>query len=102
MSTSLTGELSPLVQVLNGVRNRRSASSPASRTASARSSVTAADAGLRSMSRNGQPLETYGRRVGAVAEFEVVRRHQSAEHFDQVAGNGHLTHRVGKRAVLDP
>ena len=47
------------------------------------------------MPGNGQSLHAQRRRVGAVAEFEIVRGRQRAEHVVQVAGDRHLAHRIG-------
>src|SRR5258708_23603243 len=102
MSASDTGDkASPLVQFFSGVLNIDNASAPASRTASARR----ADCCCRSttsVAGNSQALHAHGRRIGAVAEGEVVRRRQALEYFGQPAGDGDFAHRIGERAVLDP
>ena len=77
MSASVTGESPCLVQLLelraNGLG---SASAPASRTIAASSSLSAARA-IGSGARNGQSFHPHGRRIGAVAEFEIVGRRRA-------------------------
>src|SRR5579872_1736051 len=101
MSASVTGEDSPLVQLLSGVRNIESASAPASRTlAASRAAVCVRSA--TSVAGNSQTLHPQCRCIGAIAEAEIVGRRQAAEHFQEVAGNRHFADRIGARAVLDP
>src|ERR1700692_378838 len=99
MSPSLTGELSsPLVQRLKGPRAVARASSPASRM-TASSGVRSA---ARSLPGNGETLQPHRRRIDAVAEFEIVGRRERAEDVVEMTGDGHLAHRKGALAVLDP
>src|SRR5690348_11567618 len=89
MSASLTGDDAPLVQLFSGAPNIASASAPASRThAASRAASAASSAG--SVAGNGQALDAQGRRVGAVAEFQIVRRREALEYVEQAAGDGHL------------
>src|SRR5580692_5796621 len=102
MSASDTGDkASPLVQFFNGVLNIASASAPASRTASARRAVCRFRS-TTSVAGNSEALHAHGRRIGAVAEDEVVSRRQALEYFGQVPGDGDFAHRKSERAVLDP
>jgi len=49
--------------------------------------------------RNSQTLHSQGRRVGAEAKHEVVRRRQIFEDVQQMPGDGHFAHRIGQLAV---
>ena len=101
MSASLTGESSsPLVQRLSGPRDGR-----------ARKLAGLAHHGFERAARRRRrdhcpatvrPSSRTRRRIGAVAEFEIVGRRQRAEHVEQMAGDGDLAHRIGALAVLDP
>src|SRR3954454_1860568 len=95
MSASLTGEPPCLVQFLTDVWNVRAASAPASRTASS-------TARFSSGTRNGQSFQPHGWRIGAVAEFEIVRRRERRENVVEMARDRDLTHRIHQFAVLDP
>src|SRR6202049_3148827 len=100
MSASDTGDnASPLVQFFNGVLNIDSASAPASRTASARRAACCLRS-TTSMAGNSQALHAHGRRIGAVAEGEIVRRRQAFEYFGEVSGDGDFAHRKSELAVL--
>src|SRR5580658_1198172 len=102
MSASDTGDkASPLVQFFNGVLNIDSASAPASRTASARRAACCLRS-TTSVAGNSQALHAHGRRIGAVAEDEVVRRRQALEYFGEMPRDGDFTHRISELAVLDP
>src|SRR5579863_7681173 len=83
MSASLTGDEAPLVHCLSGVPNSDSANAPASRTAAAKPSArrTASDD---SLAGNSQTLHAHGRRVGAVAENEIVCRCEAFEDLRQM------------------
>src|SRR6202030_1521039 len=101
-SASDTGDkASPLVQFFNGVLNIDSASAPASRTASARRAACRSRS-TTSVAGNSQALHAHGRRIGAVAEDEVVSRGEALEYFAQMAGDGDFAHRICEHAVLDP
>src|SRR5262249_52385830 len=102
MSTSLTTEVLPLAHCFGDLPKVLSASAPPSRTAAA--SNAAASAALRwpSASCNGEALQANGRRIGAVAELEIVGGLDRTEHGDEVARDGHLAHRISALAVLDP
>src|SRR5579862_5564388 len=100
ISASDTGDsASPLVQFFNGVLNIDSAKAPASRTASA-SRAACCCRSTTSVAGNSQALHAHGRRIGAVAEGEVVRRHETLEYFREVAGDGDFAHRISQHAVL--
>src|ERR1700734_2501087 len=102
ISASDTGDnASPLVQFFNGVLNIDSASRPASRTASARRCACRCRS-TTSVAGNSQALHAHGRRIGAVAEDEVVARRQALEYFGQMSGDGDFAHRISELAVLDP
>src|SRR5215470_7625246 len=101
MSASVTGESWPLVQVLSG-RSNSWASVPAARTATSRRSAKRCRSSALSDAGNGQALDAQGRCVGAIAEFEIIGRRERVENFTQVAGDRHLAHRIGERAILDP
>src|ERR1700760_2671748 len=99
MSASVTGESPcPLVHCLSGPLKNDWAIAPAScpAAASRSRSRTSSDAG------NGQSFDADGGRVGAVAEFQVVRRRHVAEDVEQVAGDGDFADRIGLTTVLDP
>src|SRR3954452_6781643 len=112
MSASDTGEDAPLVQFFSLVRNSESPSAPASRTAATSnaesrcrpSARAAASSAIPSAlaSANRQSLDAQRRCIDAVTEFQIVGCSQRLEHLDQVAGDGHLAHRIGDLAVLDP
>src|SRR3974390_3063482 len=98
-SPSLTGELSsPLVQHLKAPRAVTHATSPASRitASSGARSVTG------SLPGNGEPLEPQRRRIGAVAEFEIVGGRECAENVGQMSRDGDLAPRGSALALLDP
>src|SRR3974390_374702 len=98
-SPSLTGEVSsPLGQHLKAPRAAPHPPSPASRitASSGARSVTG------SLPGNGAPLEPQRRRIGAVAEFEIVGGRECAENVGQMSSDGDLAHRVSALAVLDP
>src|SRR5580693_3537404 len=99
MSASLTGEEAPLIQFFSGVPNMDSASRPASRT-EAPSTSTARAVSSASMAGNGETLYAQRRRVGAVAEDEIVGRFEALEYFQQVSGDGHFADRISQLAVL--
>src|SRR5262245_8235706 len=98
MSASDTGESLPLVQCFSAALNVMSARSPASWTALASSSRIR----LRSDPGNGQTLDPHRRRVGSVAEFEIIGGRERAENIVEVTGNRHLADRIGQFAALDP
>src|ERR1700722_9309178 len=101
MSASDTGDCaSPLVQFFSGVLNIESASAPASRTLAW--SRAACRCRSTSLAGNSQALYADGRRVGAVTEHEIVGRHEALEDLREMPGDGHLAHREGRLAVLDP
>src|SRR3954469_11764518 len=103
MSASETGEDLPLVQFFNLVRNSDLASAPASRTTVVKSCASRASrSALSSTAAKRQALDAQGRRVDAVAEFQIVGRNQRLEDVEQVAGDGHLADGIGDLAVLDP
>src|ERR1700761_4348482 len=109
MSASDTGEDAPLVQFFNSVRNNENASWPASRTESCNNSTSRAKfwacmfrSCTLSASAKRQPLDAHGRRVDAIAEFQIVGGRHRLEDFEQMARDRHLAHRVGHLAVLDP
>src|SRR5258706_12758335 len=103
MSASLPGESdTPLVHCRSGCLSVLSAISPASRTASANCAAVAATGALGSASCNGQALHPNGRRIGAVAELEIVGGLEPGKHRDEIAGDRDLAHRIGAAAVLDP
>src|SRR5262249_57069577 len=99
-SASDTGELPSFIQLLIGFLNDLSASAPASRTVAVSSCASAARS-MVSDARNGEPLDPHGRRIDAVAEGEIVRRHQRSKDVVEVARDGDLAHRIGELAVLD-
>src|SRR4029079_6548929 len=98
ISASHTGDDPFLVQRRNGPRKVFSASSPASRTAANNKSRSAS--GL--PAGNGETLHADGRRIGAVAELEIVCRRQRGEHLGEIAGNRNFADREGRFAILDP
>src|SRR5882672_7011228 len=100
ISASLTGDDSPLIHCRSGCRKVRNATSPAARTVS--TSAGASALRLRSTSGNGQPLDAHRRRVGAIAELEIVRRLERTEYCDQIARDRDFTHRIGAATILDP
>src|SRR5262245_50017713 len=104
MSASLTGEVlpAPLCHIFSGPRNFWSASAPASRTAETRSSRSRVCSAANSATGNCEALHAHGRCIGAVAEFQVVGRSERAEQIEQVPRDGHLAHRKGALAVLNP
>src|SRR4051794_41176782 len=105
MSASDTGDDVPLVQVRNWVRNIARARCPASRTVSTSRARSRAKRSLRPStlaSANRQSLDAYGRRVGRIAECEIVGRRQRLEHLDQMPGDGDFADRIRDFAVLDP
>src|SRR4051794_20984385 len=106
MSASETGDEAPLVQFFSSVRNKDSASAPASRTVSASSARLAAmtrSPGISALtSANRQSLDAQRRCIDAVAEFQIVGGGERFEHLEQMAGNRHFAHRTGDLAVLDP
>src|SRR5690242_8925285 len=97
MSASETGDEAPLVHFLSSVRNMECASSPASRTVSFSNLASRPSA-----SAKRQSLDAHCRRVDAIAEFQIVRDRHRFEYLEEVAGDGHLAHRIGDLAVLDP
>src|SRR5436305_4862292 len=106
MSASETGEEAPLIQFFSSVRCKDSASRPASRTVSFSSVASLALRSSRSSrkltSAKRQALDAQRRRVDAVAEFQIVGRHQRLEHLEQMARDRYLADRIGNLAVLDP
>src|SRR6516165_5395440 len=98
MSASDTGESLPLVQCLSALLNVVSARSPAARTAWA----SAAAISARSEAGNGQSLDPDRRRVGSVAEFEIVGGHERRKDLIEMARDRDLAHRIGELAALDP
>src|SRR5579883_555557 len=54
------------------------------------------------MSGNGQAFNARSRRIGAVAEVEIVRRRQAGEQGSEVSGDRDLAHGKGALALLDP
>src|SRR5258708_19261446 len=92
---------SPLVQLFSGVLNIDNANAPASRTLFARRAACCVRP-TPSVAGNSQALHAHGRRIGAVAEGEIVRRRQALEYFGEVTGDGDFTHRIGQHAVFDP
>src|SRR5580693_894367 len=102
ISASDTGDkASPLVQFFSGVLNIASAKAPASRTASARRAACCCRS-TTSVAGNSEALHAHGRRIGAVAEDEVVRRRQALEYFGEVPGDSDFAHRISELAILDP
>src|SRR5947208_1909360 len=103
MSASDTGDEAPLVQFFSSVRNSDSASAPASRTVSVSSAASRAMFRSRaSTTAKRQSLDAHGRRIDAVAEFQIVGRRQRFEDRQQMACNRHLADGIGDLAVLDP
>src|SRR3954447_15128487 len=103
MSASETGDEAPLVQFFSSVRNSDSASAPASRTVSVSSAASRAliDSSV-SASAKRQALDAHGRRIDAVAEFQIVGRRQRLEDRQQRTSGRHLADGIGDLAVLDP
>src|ERR1700730_14947216 len=103
MSASDTGEEAPLVQFFSSVRNKDSASAPASRTVSRSSAASSAStssctpSALTSAKR--QSFDADRRRIDAVAKFQVVGRHHRFEDFEQMARDRHLAYGIGDLAV---
>ncbi len=88
---------SPLVQLLDVGAEHASARARRPRARRAELSASAASFALSaSVAGNGQSLDAHGRRIGAVAELEIVRRRQRAEDVEQMAGDGHLADRIGR------
>src|SRR4051812_8631161 len=102
MSASQTTDVLPLAHCRGDLPKVLSASAPAPRTAAVSSVATSVALGSPSEPCNGEALQTNGRRIGAVAELEIVRRLERAEHGDEVARDGHLAHRIGALPILDP
>src|SRR5581483_2754161 len=102
ISASLTGDSDgPLVQFFSGVWNSERASAPASRTALASRAANGTRSST-SVACNSEALHAQRRRIGAVAEGQVVRRREACEHFVEMAGDGDFADRIGPHAVLDP
>src|ERR1700751_3645431 len=89
MSAAVTGDPWPLVQVLTDVPNMESASAPASRTAAVNVSARLARSSA-SLARNGQTLHQHRRRVGAIAEYEIVCRLEVGKHLAEMPGDRHF------------
>src|SRR3984957_842682 len=111
MSASDTGDEGPLVQLLSSVRNSDSASAPASRTVSvsnAASRVRTSGAKVSSCrlsalaSAKRQTLDAQRWRIDAVTEHQIVGGDHRFEDVEEMPGDGHLAHRIGDLAVLDP
>jgi len=96
ISASETGDKASPCQFFSGVLNIASASAPASRTASARPAACRCRS-TTSVAGNSQALHAYGRRIGAVAEDEVVSRRQALEYFGQMPAM--VTSLTGKVSV---
>src|SRR5919198_3365446 len=91
MSASETGDEAPLVQFFNSVRNSDSASAPASRTVPLSSAASRAQTrSAVSTSAKRQALDTHGRRVDAVAKFQIVGGNERFEHRQQMARDRHF------------
>ena len=52
--------------------------------------------------RNGEGGDGEGRHVGAITEFQIIRRHECFKHVAQVAGDRHFADGVGFFAALKP
>src|SRR5215204_2838280 len=102
ISASHTGELAPLVQFLTGEPNLLSASAPASVTACLSRSAMCSRGISASVTGNGEPLHPHGRRIGPIAELQIIGGRERAEHIEQMARDGHLAHRIRELALLDP
>src|SRR3977135_735422 len=129
MSASDTGDEAPLVQFFNSVRNSDRASAPAAPTrdgcplvqsfstvqtsdsasAPASRTVSVSSAASRAMflssvsaSAKRQSLDAHGRRIDAVAEFQIVGGLHRLEDRQQVPCDRHLADGIGDLAVLDP
>src|SRR6059058_205752 len=100
MSASDTGDDLPLIHCLSSVLNMRSASAPASRTASVNNALSRTRAG--SAASNGETFDPHGRGIQAVAERQIVGRGQRLEDLEQVPRDRDFADRVGDLAVLDP
>src|ERR1700751_372112 len=106
MSASQTGDDDgPLVHCLIGLPNIDRAKLPASRTgalscAAARAEISAVP--LASMAGNGETLHAHGRRVGGIAEDQIVGRLKTGKHLGEVSGYCDLADRISRRAVDDP
>src|SRR5262249_38775308 len=98
ISAAGTGEPWPFVPVFPSLPNMERASAPASRTAAFKMLSSMLRSSV-SLARNGQTLHAHGRRVGAVAEYEVVGRLQLGENIGEISRDGHLAHRERERAV---
>src|SRR4051794_20037407 len=103
ISASETGDDAPLVQFFSSVRNIALASAPASRTVSISNAASRAVMfSAVSASAKRQTLDAQGRRIDAVAEFQVVGCDHRFEHRQQMARDRHLADGVGEFAILDP
>src|SRR5262249_38654044 len=106
MSASQTGDDDgPLVHCLIGLPNIDSANSPASRTAAlscaaARAEISVAPSA--SMAGNGETLHAHSRRIGAIAEDEVIGRLKLGEHLGKVSSYRDLADRISRHTVDDP
>src|SRR5437762_13469689 len=105
MSASETGEEAPLIQFFSSVRCKDSASRPASRTVSFSSvaslALTSSRSSRKLTSANRQALDAQRRRVHAIAEFQIVGRHQRFEHVEQMAGDRDLADGIFDLAILE-
>src|SRR4029078_1562057 len=80
-----------------------SASAPASRTVSVSSAASRALIACSvSASAKRQSLAPHGRRIDAVAEFQIVGGRHRLEDRQQVPRDRYLADRIGDLAVLDP
>src|SRR6516165_10055058 len=111
MSASETGDEAPLVQFFSSVRNKDSASAPASRTvflnsrASRVGSLRVAIAAFTPSElapAKRQSFDSQRRRIDAIAKLQIVGGHQRFEDMEKVTCDRHLAHRIGDLAVLDP
>src|SRR5512140_1414413 len=93
ISASDTGDDARLAQVFSSVRNSESASAPASCTVSLSRSASRFIRSSRLVpalaSAKRQSLDSHGRRVDAVAKFQIVGRRHRFEYLEQMARDRH-------------
>src|SRR6516225_11924956 len=98
MSASDTGDEAPLVQFFSSVRNKDSASAPASRTVSLnrRASVGSLRVAIAALTPSDlapakrQSFDSQRRRIDAVAKPQIVGRRQRFEDMEKVTCDRHL------------
>src|SRR5437762_13854391 len=100
MSASETGDDFPFIHCRSSVPAIRSASAPASRTASIRSALSRSR--LASATGNGQTFDPNSWRIHSVAELQVVRRRQGPENVEQMTSDRDFAHGIVDPTVLDP